>query len=94
LRHSAATTLIEQGTNVRVVADLLGHSAVSFTLSTYVHPDEDAAAEAVERLGVARLGRIGGESFPHVHALAPWSQGETAGHGVCRYDAERALADS
>jgi integrase len=53
LRHAAATTLIEQGTNVRVVADLLGHSAVSFTLQTYVHPDESAAAAAVERLGEA-----------------------------------------
>ena len=53
LRHSAATTLIEQGTNVRVVADLFGHSAISFTLANYVHPDEDAAAETVERLGQA-----------------------------------------
>jgi integrase len=53
LRHAAATTLIEQGTNVRGVADLLGHSAVSFTLQTYVHPDEEAAAAAVERLGEA-----------------------------------------
>jgi integrase len=53
LRHAAATALIEQGTNVRVVADLLGHSAVSFTLQTYVHPDEKAAAAAIERLGEA-----------------------------------------
>lgn len=62
LRHAAATVLIDQGTNVRVVADLLGHSSVSFTLETYVYPDEAAAAAAVERLGEAlawaNLGRI------------------------------------
>jgi hypothetical protein len=40
-------------TNVRTVAEVLGHSTVAFTLATYVPPDEDAAIAAiaeVERL--------------------------------------------
>jgi integrase len=53
LRHAAATAFIDQGANVRVVSDLLGHSSVGFTWETYVHPDEDAAAAAVTKLGEA-----------------------------------------
>jgi hypothetical protein len=32
-----------------VVSDLLGHATVAFTLQTYFHPDEDAAADAITR---------------------------------------------
>jgi integrase len=53
LRHAAATAYIDQGANIRVVSDLLGHSSVGFTWETYVHPDEDAAATAVTKLGEA-----------------------------------------
>ena len=45
--------LVAAGTNVRTVADVLGHSTVAFTLSTYVHPDEDAAVAAINE--AARL---------------------------------------
>jgi integrase len=37
LRHTAATLALEQGVHPRVVADLLGHSRVTLTLSTYSH---------------------------------------------------------
>jgi integrase len=47
LRHGFASMLVASGTNVRTVADLLGHSTVAFTLSTYVHPDETAAVTAI-----------------------------------------------
>ena len=47
LRHGFATLLVAGGTDARVVSDLLGHSAVAFTL-TYYHPSEDAAAVAVQ----------------------------------------------
>jgi integrase len=53
LRHAYATLQIAKGTDAKLVADLLGHATVAFTLQTYVHPDEDAraaAAETVERL--------------------------------------------
>ncbi len=48
LRHALASMLVTNGTNVRTVADLLGHSTVAFTLSTYVHPDEGAAVAAID----------------------------------------------
>ena len=48
LRHGFASLLVAAGTNVRVVADLLGHSTISFTLQTYVHSDEKAAAVAID----------------------------------------------
>lgn len=53
LRHAYATLQIAKGTDAKLVADLLGHATVAFTLQTYVHPDEEArtaAAETVERL--------------------------------------------
>jgi integrase len=49
LRHAFASMLVGAGTNPRVVGDLLSHATVGFTLATYVHPDEDAAATAVAR---------------------------------------------
>jgi integrase len=48
LRHGFASLLVAAGTNPRVVADLLGHATVGFTLQTYTHPSEDAAAAAIE----------------------------------------------
>lgn len=41
--------LVNAETNPRVVSDLLGHATVAFTLATYFHPDEDAAADAIAR---------------------------------------------
>jgi integrase len=37
LRHTAATLLLSQGTNPKVVQEMLGHSRVSMTLDTYSH---------------------------------------------------------
>jgi integrase len=47
LRHAFASMLVGAGTNARVVGDLLGHATIGFTMSVYVHADEDAAANAV-----------------------------------------------
>lgn len=58
LRHAFATMQIAEGTDARLVSDLLGHATVAFTLQTYVHPDEEAAvvaAEAMERILGAAL---------------------------------------
>jgi len=48
LRHGFASMLVAAGTNVRVVSDTLGHATVGFTLQTYTHPDEQAAAAVAE----------------------------------------------
>jgi integrase len=57
LRHGFASMLVAAGTNLRIVSDVLGHATVGFTLQTYVHPDDEAAAtvatEAERLLGPA-----------------------------------------
>lgn len=47
LRHTFATTLIENKVDVKTVSSLLGHSDVSTTLNVYVHPSEDAKRNAI-----------------------------------------------
>ena len=56
LRHSAAVTWLENGTHIKAVADLLGHSSISVTGDIYGHTCDDTARAAVEALDAA-LGR-------------------------------------
>jgi site-specific recombinase XerD len=37
LRHSAASLLLAQGVQLRVIMDLLGHSTIALTANTYSH---------------------------------------------------------
>lgn len=37
LRHTAATLLLKEGVNVKVVSEMLGHADVSITLRIYAH---------------------------------------------------------
>ena len=37
LRHTCATLLLQDGVNIKVVSERLGHSTVVLTLKTYVH---------------------------------------------------------
>lgn len=37
LRHSAATILLSQGINPKVIQEMLGHSSITLTLDTYSH---------------------------------------------------------
>lgn len=62
LRHTAATTLLVAGVDVRTAAGVLGHASPSITLSTYAHLMPEAQREAVDRLG-ERLERLAGGSF-------------------------------
>lgn len=50
-RHTAATTLLLAGVDVRTTAGVLGHSSPTITLSTYAHLMPEAQRDAVERLG-------------------------------------------
>ncbi|MCU1691033.1 MAG: Integrase [Frankiales bacterium] len=64
-RHTAATLLLEQGVDVRIVMEVLGHANVQLTQNTYQHvmPRVIAAATqgvadhlfAPEATGVARV---------------------------------------
>lgn len=47
LRHTCATRLIRQGTDVKSVSLQLGHSNIQTTLNIYVHPSEDDRAKAM-----------------------------------------------
>lgn len=56
MRHTAATLLLEAGVSAKVVADLLGHSSVTITLSVYSHVTPTLAREGAEQLGKALRG--------------------------------------
>lgn len=47
LRHTFASTLIENKADVKTVSSILGHSDVSTTLNVYVHPSEDTKRAAI-----------------------------------------------
>jgi integrase len=49
-RHTAATLMLEAGTNPRVVADRLGHAHVSITLARYSHVTESMEADSADRM--------------------------------------------
>lgn len=50
LRHTAATLLLLEGVHVKVVSEMLGHSAVSLTLDTYSHVLPTMQADAAAKM--------------------------------------------
>lgn len=48
LRHTHATTLIENGANIKDVQTRLGHANIETTLGTYTHTTEKMATQSVE----------------------------------------------
>ncbi len=48
LRHTHATTLIENGANVKDVQERLGHSDIQTTLDTYVHNTDQLRTQSVD----------------------------------------------
>jgi len=62
LRHTAATLLLLKGVQPLVVAEMLGHTSVAFTLATYGHVLADMRKPARECHGAPfrRHLRIGG----------------------------------
>jgi integrase len=50
IRHGFASISLKQGTSVKEVSELLGHSSPLITLSTYAHTMEGVARNAVNRL--------------------------------------------
>ena len=53
LRHTAATLMLAQGANLRLVADVLGHSSVQITGDVYAHVLDEQRRGAVADLGRA-----------------------------------------
>jgi integrase len=54
-RHTAATLLLEQGVDIRVVQEILGHSSLTVT-KRYTHVTSKLARDAAERMGNALWG--------------------------------------
>lgn len=50
LRHTAATLLLGQGVNIKVVSEMLGHADVSITLRVYAHVMPHMQREAVHAM--------------------------------------------
>ena len=61
LRHSSASLMIADGTDIRTVAARLGHSQTSTTLNIYAHSIAEANAVAAVGLG-SRLFKDRGET--------------------------------
>jgi site-specific recombinase XerD len=55
-RHTAATLLLAQGVDQRVVMEILGHSQISMT-AKYTHVLRQAMSDAADRIGQALWGR-------------------------------------
>ena len=50
LRHTFATQLIASKADVKTVSAMLGHSDITTTLNTYVHPSQDDKRNALSKL--------------------------------------------
>ena len=51
LRHTAATFMLEDGTPLKVVSEILGHSSVAITADLYMHVTPGMQAEAARARG-------------------------------------------
>ena len=50
LRHTFATRCVESGMDIKTLSEILGHSNVAITLSTYVHPSFEQKKIQIEKL--------------------------------------------
>lgn len=50
LRHTFATTLLENKVDIKTTSELLGHSDVSITMDVYMHPSDEHKRRAVKVL--------------------------------------------
>lgn len=51
LRHTAASLLLVQGVQPRVVMETLGHSQIALTMNTYSHVMPVLVREAADKMG-------------------------------------------
>jgi integrase len=50
-RHTAATMMLETGSDIVVVSKLLGHSNIQTTVEFYAHVKQESKLQAIENLG-------------------------------------------
>lgn len=56
LRHTHASLFLAHEPNIRILADRLGHTQVSFTIQTYVHASTDAQAKSASAVAQSLFG--------------------------------------
>ena len=69
-RHTAATLLLAQGVDQRVVMEILGHSQISMT-SKYAHVLPEVMADAADRIGQALWGYPSGPTATRTATKRP-----------------------
>lgn len=52
LRHTFATRCVESGVDIKSLSEVLGHSNVSITLNTYVHPSMEIKRIQIEKMQI------------------------------------------
>ena len=52
LRHTFATRCVESGMDIKSLSEVLGHSNVSITLNTYVHPSMEIKRIQIEKMQI------------------------------------------
>ena len=57
LRHTFATTALQNGVDVKTVSSMLGHYDAGFTLRTYTHATRQKQDEAAQTMGTV-LGQV------------------------------------
>jgi integrase len=65
LRHSGASLMLAQGTDLYVVSEVLGHSSVAITKDVYGHLVEGQKRAAATLMSVALLHDVGSQSGSH-----------------------------
>ncbi len=66
LRHRAAAILIAQGVAAKAISEILGHTSVSFTMSTYGHLLNEVRRDIADKMDAALTAEI-----PAPSGLAP-----------------------
>ena len=57
-RHTAATLMLQNGTDIRTLSAMLGHYDAGFTLRTYTHTTTKQQEKAAEQMGALLAGKL------------------------------------
>lgn len=60
LRHTYATELHEQGTEISIIQKLLGHAQIQTTIQTYIHPSEETIRKEWEKTQLRKEENLNG----------------------------------
>ena len=78
-RHTAATLLLEQGVDARVVMEILGHSQITLTQNTYQHVMPKVIADATQRVATVLFAPTAHTTAHSAEQAEPPSTSITAG---------------